>query len=558
MTIVFDEEEQNQKLKELREREKEESIQTSADEKGLPYINLTAYPINADALRLIPETEARAAQMTAFSLENKDVGVAAVLPEDEIVKKILEKLSLQGFNPTLFLASMESLEAAWQNYKELSFAVASKVGAFDISTESINFLISSLKTIEDVKKSIEEKLLDKKGQISRVLEIVLSGALAAKASDIHIEPEETGTRLRYRLDGVLHDTFRFDEKTFNFILSRIKLLSGLKLNVKNEAQDGRFSIIAGKKEVEVRTSVIPGAYGESIVMRILDPDSISMPLEELGIHPKLLKILEEEIKKPKGMILTTGPTGSGKTTTLYACLKKVYTPEVKIITIENPVEYHVQGIVQTQIESEKGYSFLEGLRSALRQDPDVIMVGEIRDEETARTAIDAALTGHLVFSTLHTNNAAGAFTRLVDLGVNPKVITSAVSIAMAQRLARRLCNACKKEVKIEGENKKIVENAISCITDKGEIKNSEKMWVAVGCEKCNGTGYKGRIGIYEAIIADESIEKIVRKNPSEREIKKVALAQEIYSMLQDGIIKVLSGVTSLDELGRVVGLMENI
>jgi type IV pilus assembly protein PilB len=291
-------------------------------------------------------------------------------------------------------------------------------------------------------------------KISRLLEIIIAGALALKASDVHIEPEEKFVRIRYRLDGVLTDILHFDKETFRLLLSRIKLLSGMKLNLTG-AQDGRYSIILENTEIEIRTSILPSAYDESIVMRVLNPTSISVPLESLGIPRKLLSVLLKEIDKPEGMILTTGPTGSGKTTTLYAFLRKVYTPEIKVITIENPIEYHLEGIVQTQVNTDKGYTFLEGLRSALRQDPDIIMVGEIRDRETAEIAVNSALTGHLVFSTLHTNNAAGTFPRLIDLGVNPKVITSALSVSMAQRLVRKLCPECMKKIKLKVEIKKL-------------------------------------------------------------------------------------------------------
>ena len=278
-----------------------------------------------------------------------------------------------------------------------------------------------------------------------MLEIILAGALSADASDIHIEPQEKQVRLRFRLDGVLHDILLFDYKIYNLILSRIKLVSGLKLNIHNQAQDGRFSIKINEGATEVRTSVIPEAYGESIVLRILNPKSISISFDALGIDKDLMNILEKELKKPNGMILTTGPTGSGKTTTLYAFLRKIYTPETKIITLEDPVEYHLPNIVQTQVEESIGYSFSAGLRSVLRQDPDIIMVGEIRDLETAKTAINSALTGHLVLSTLHTNNAAGTIPRLVDLGVNPASIAPAVNISMAQRLVRKLCGKCKEK-----------------------------------------------------------------------------------------------------------------
>jgi len=434
-----------------------------------------------------------------------------------------------------------------------------KGGALDIENEEIQDLVKKVKTANDIKESIETILAQKKSyRISRILEIILAGAISIGASDIHIEPEENSVRLRYRLDGVLNDILNIDKDTFGLLLSRIKLISNLKLNIKGKAQDGRFSIKLGDIEIEIRTSLLPGGYGESVVLRVLNPNTISVPLEELGINEKLLNIIMKELQKPNGMILNTGPTGSGKTTTLYAFLKKIHTPEIKIITIENPIEYHLKGIVQTQVEEEKGYTFLEGLRSALRQDPDVIMVGEIRDEETAEIAINSALTGHLVFSTLHTNNAAGTFPRLIDLGVNPKVITSAINIAMAQRLLRKLCPQCKKKAVLGAKENKLIKEITDSILDKNYLTGLDfnNVYEAVGCEACNFTGFKGRTGIYEAVLTDEKIEMIVKENPSEREINKAADDQGILNMKQDGIIKILQGVTSIDELGRVIDLEE--
>ena len=354
---------------------------------------------------------------------------------------------------------------------------------------------------------------------------------------------------------MLTDILEFDKETFDLLLSRIKLISNLKLNIEN-AQDGRFSIKVRQSEIEIRTSVLPGTYGESIVLRVLNPDSISIPLEDLGIHSHLLSIIMRELDKPNGMILNTGPTGSGKTTTLYAFLKKIHRPEIKIITIEDPVEYHLPGIVQTQIDESKNYTFAEGLHSALRQDPDVIMVGEIRDKETAEIAINSALTGHLVFSTLHTNTAAGTFPRLIDLGVNPKIISSALNIAMAQRLVRKLCPDCKKKIELESDDKEIVERILATIGDKSYLNgiDSKHAWQNVGCEKCNMIGYKGRIGIHEAIVMDSEIENIVRENPTEREIRKAAVKQNILDLRQDGVIKALNGITTLDELKRIIDL----
>ena len=354
------------------------------------------------------------------------------------------------------MASTASLEKAWSRYKELSLAESSKIGGLDISGEILRETAKKIKTIKDIEKLIENategNLIHK---ISRMLEIILAGAIAIKASDIHIEPEEARSRLRLRLDGVLHDVIFFENNIYHLLNSRIKLLSGMKLTSKI-AQDGRFSIMEEKEEINIRTSLVPGAHGESIVMRILDPKSIQMDLEELGIESYLFSIIEQEIIKPNGLILVTGPTGSGKTTTLYAFLRKIYSPEINIITIEDPIEYHLTGITQTQTNNERGYTFLEGLRSALRQDPDVVMIGEIRDTETAKTVIEAALTGHMVFSTLHTNNAAGVIPRLIDLNANPKIMVSALSLSIAQRLVRKLCLHCKVEKILNQKQKEIM------------------------------------------------------------------------------------------------------
>ena len=386
---------------------------------------------------------------------------------------------------------------------------------------------------------------------------MLAGAIAIKASDIHIEPEEVNVRLRYRLDGVLHDIAMIDHKTYKLALSRLKLLSGLKLNVSADTQDGRFSIKLGDVDIEIRTSILPSAYGEGIVMRILNPESIKVTLDQLGIEPTLLEILLREITKPNGMILTTGPTGSGKTTTLYAFLRKIYSPEIKVVTIEDPIEYHLAGISQTQVNEGSNYTFLSGLRAALRQDPDVIMVGEIRDSETAQIAINASLTGHLVLSTLHTNNAAGTIPRLIDLKVNPKVIGSALSVSIAQRLLRRLCSSCKTESTPTEEERATIGRILKGVMQKkGAVPEIGNLSIAKGCVVCNGSGYKGRVGIYEAILIDEAIEKLIAENPSEREIKEAAIPQGILDMREDGIVKILAGMTSFEELSRTIDLDE--
>jgi type IV pilus assembly protein PilB len=554
---IFDEEKQNRRLAELKKDEAENLTRVMSAKYNLPYLDLSLFPVNIDALRIVKEDRARAANVAIFNIVDKKLQIGVISPESEATEELVEELKKRGYTPILFMVSHESLEKVWGRYKDLSYAFETKGGALTISSEDVTAFLKQVSSIDDISKLIKEALSAKKiYRISKLFEIMLAGALSISASDIHLEPEENYVLLRYRLDGLLTDVLRFDTETYNLLLSRIKLLSNLKLNVKGKAQDGRFSIKVGDGEIEIRTSLLPGAYNDTVVLRVLNPNAISVPLEELGIHPRLLKVIEFEISKPNGMILNTGPTGSGKTTTLYAFLKRNNVSGVKIITIENPIEYHLPGIVQTQTDSEKGYTFLEGLRSALRQDPDVIMVGEIRDNETAEIAINAALTGHLVFSTLHTNNAAGTFPRLIDLGVNPKVITSAISLAMAQRLVRKLCPHCRKEKALEGENKKLIDHILGTIVDKTYLDGiqTSAIWEATGCDKCRNTGYKGRVGIFEAIKSDEAIEKIVEENPSEREVKKAALPQNILDMTQDGVLKILTGVTSIEELERVIDI----
>jgi type IV pilus assembly protein PilB len=554
MTLKFDDDKVNQKISDVRAKEEEDALSKQAEALGLPFVSLFPNMVEGDALRLITEEKAKHERLIPFKVNGKDVSVAVGDPDTGPVSPSLSELRNAGYQIEVYVTPQKNLEMCYEAYRGLSFASATATGSVDITNAALTEYISKVKTIIDVKKILDEITSQKGVRLTQTLEVILAGSIATTASDIHIEPEEHETRLRYRLDGMLYDVFSFDHKVYNLLLSRIKLLSGLKLNVKTEGQDGRFSIVAGEEEIEVRTSVVPGGYGESVVMRILNPKAIEVTLDTLGMNDRLLPLIKDLISKPQGMILTTGPTGSGKTTTLYTCLRTVYTKEIKIITIEDPIEYKLNGIVQTQAAPNKGYSFLEGLRSALRQDPDVIMIGEIRDEETARVAIDAALTGHLVFSTLHTNNAAGAFTRLIDLGVNPKVLTSAVMAAMAQRLIRKLCDNCRKKVPIDGKAKELVDKHVENMRKKGPVDYKGEMWLPVGCDQCNGIGYKGRVGVYEAILSTAEIENVVRQSPSEREIKRASEPQGIYSMQEDGVLKLIKGTTSFEELQRVIDL----
>ena len=543
----------DRRLAAAREKEEEDLAQMLSERYGFPYVDLTVIPVDAEALQVVPEHEAREAEAASFSHAGKKLSLAVANPNNQALPGLLARLSERGFSVEQLLASHRSIEKAFTRYKEISLATETKRGVFDIESEKLATLSAELKDLAALRALLEKTAARKEShETSLILEAVLAASLAIKASDIHLEPEERSVRLRLRLDGLLTDVFSFDEKLYHFVSSRIKILSGLKLNVKDRAQDGRFSVALGKDEIEIRVSSIPGNYGESFVMRILDPRSMYVSFENLGIHPKLAARLETEIKRPNGMLLTTGPTGSGKTTTLYAFLKKIHTPDIKIVTIEDPIEYHLQGIVQTQVAGTK-YTFASGLRSIVRQDPDVIMVGEIRDGETAEIAIQAALTGHFVLSTLHTNNAAGTFPRLVELGIDPRQFASAVTVAMAQRLVRTLNPETRTKRKTTAEEKKIIERIFSTVTDTTLHPASiDETWVPA--PKAEDTGYKGREGVREAIFMDETLGEFLRGNPSGGEIEKETRRQGYLTMAQDGVLKALAGKTSLEEVFRIVDL----
>jgi len=418
------------------------------------------------------------------------------------------------------------------------------LGSVTISEKIISETDSQVKDIKALKAKIEEYISQ---SVTELLDSILYGSIVLNASDVHLEPQEDQARLRIRLDGVLQDVVFFDQQTYHHLLSRLKLLSKLKLNITDKPQDGRYSIQVKESLIEVRTSSLPAEYGESVVMRLLNPKNL-ISLEDLGLREDLYKIFEKEITKPNGMIIVTGPTGSGKTTTLYAFLKKIQNPEIKIITIEDPIEYHLKGISQTQVAPEKGYDFSDGLRSIVRQDPDVILVGEIRDLETAKIALQAALTGHLVLSTLHTNDAAGTIPRLVDLGVDEASIAAGLTMAVAQRLVRKVCPKCSTLVKpTEKEITELKRAPIKLPTDLKIAKAKEG-----GCAFCNFTGYKGRKGLYETFTKDTEIEKFILKNPPVSEIRDMAVKKGMITMYQSGLIDIIKGETTFEEVLRIV------
>lgn len=555
--VTFDDSKSNARLADLHAEEEERLVQTLAPQQGYEYVNLRGYTINPEALILIKEANARAAELVAFEVSQKNISIAAKNPRNPKTQALLQELEQRRFIVSVYICSSTSLEHAYKRYEDIKQSSAERKGVFEISVEDIVKLTSTIKKKEDV-LSILKKIntANSNRRISETLELIFAGGLALDASDIHIEPEETGIRLRYRFDGVLRDIADLDSYMYSRIMSRLKLLSGMVLNQRAEAQDGRFTFDIGEREIEIRSSVIPGALGESIVMRLLDPTAASFSLDNIQLNQYIRAVMEQQLKKPNGLIITTGPTGSGKTTALYAFMQEVHTEETKIITIENPVEYKLEGIVQTQTDEE--YTFASGLRAILRQDPDIIMIGEIRDREVAETAIHAAQTGHLVFSTLHTNSAVGGFTRLIDLGVDPRIMGSSINIIIGQRLIRVLCPACKKAYPATAAETDLITQVMSTHPHPVTVPSPLTLYQSVGCPECGGAGFKGREGIFEGVVMDEAVEEAVIRDPREHVILEAAAAQGIPSMIEDGIEKIIAGKTSFKELERVIELPQTI
>lgn len=512
-------------------------------------------PPTKETLSIIGEEDARRAGAAVIKKDGQRLTLAAETTQKEATRDLIQNLKNNNYEIEVFITTKTKLNEFWQRYKEREAAEEARVTLDKVELEE--------ETINEVEKKIQNKKeaieffasLDEDTTTSAVLGYILGAALALRASDVHIEHKtKTSAALKFRIDGDLTDVATLSDNRSKFVVNRIKLLAGLKLNIRDSAQDGRFTVARKNGELEIRASIVPAEFGESVVMRVLDPSAISLGLEGLGLRKEDVTVAETELARPNGMILVTGPTGSGKTTTLYAFLKKLYSPKIKVITIEDPIEYHIQGVEQTQTNADANYTFANGLRSILRQDPDVILVGEIRDEETAAVAVDAALTGHLVLSTLHTNNAAGAIPRLTDLGVKISAIGPAVRLVVAQRLVKKLCDVCKKKTEIDEDlaNKisKFIESLPKTI---GRDSIGKDIYEAVGCDECDG-GYIGRIAIAEMLMVGEEIDSLIREGAGEKDIEKAAIEKQgMVLMQQDGIIKALDGVTTLEEVEKATG-----
>ena len=518
---------------------------------NLPYIDLRKFPIAPEAIMLIPEKVARQLQVVCFYRDADSFRLAAVVPEDERVKELMYQLQERHHAQSgLYGMSSTSLEQAMLRYaavpvvKEVSHDVT-------IDAETLQVFRDEVKDFASLQTKIAEI------NVTDFVALVLAAAVNNSASDIHIEAEKENIAVRYRLDGVLQDVASVDQEKWNRIISRVKLLSGLKINVADKPQDGRFTIVIDGTEIDVRVSSIPTAFGESVVMRLLKPLAEKMEIAMLGLQPRPLAILQDAISKPNGMIITTGPTGSGKTTTLYTVLQQLNTPEVKIITLEDPIEYKLEGIAQSQIESGKEYTFAKGLKSILRQDPDIVLVGEIRELETAEIAIQASLTGHLLLSTIHTNSAPGAIARFLSIGVKPFLLAPSLNIVMGQRLVRRLCDQCKRPVTPDEKTLSKVQEHIAALTPASETTFSMESatWFGPGgsnCEACGGVGYKGRLGIFEIMQMTDAIKDAISGDQvAEHQLAQIAMNDGMVPMVTDGIFKAAQGITSLDEVFRV-------
>lgn len=540
----------------LKRKEEELLAQNEAVALGINYLNLTTFPVNANDLVLIAEEEARKARAAVVRREGREVVLAALHPSSPEVEALQKKLKDQNLLVRKVAVSFSSLLYVWEKYKLYKETAQELRKIFTIQEERSRTLQDILKTRREVEKQFSSLTSE---DSSSFLETLFIGAMQAGSNDIHIEPEEKMVKIRFRIDGILQDVSAIEKTFYDHALNRLKVLSELTLNIKEQAQDGRFTIRQqqkeGDKDIDVRISLIPSYFGETVVMRLLGVAVSLLNIETLGLEKHQLEILLSTLALPNGMLLTTGPTGSGKTTLLYAALAKVKKPEVNIITIEDPIEYKIEGITQTQVNKEEGYTFEKGLEAVLRQDPDVVLIGEIRSKETANTAINASLTGHLVLSTLHTNDATGSIQRLKNLHVQISTIPSALRLVIAQRLVRKLCPQCKKQREIPEDKKKQINEELARIPKLSRVAIPPlpvTLYAPDGCEKCFGTGYLGRTAVFELFEVTPLMGEKILADANSYEIRKAAIENGMLTLTQHALLKVIAGETSLEEVERVV------
>ena len=529
---------------------------------GVPFVNLEKQIVARDILEIIPEPIAKKYKIVAFDKTDTVLKVAMLNPDDlQTIDFIKKKTSLK-ITPCLTTeAGMQFVLRQYERSLKAEFG--------DIIGEDADKLSGKITKKTKKNKVKSDKDLSKEAEdlpVVKVVDTLIKHAILESASDIHIEPDEKEVRVRYRVDGVLRNAMTLPKKIMSGIIARIKVLSNLKLDEHRLPQDGRFKIEKDDYKISFRVNILPIFDGEKVVMRLLDESSKGLTLEKMGLQGRSLEIIHRDIKKPNGMILVTGPTGSGKTTTLYTIMDILNTAKVNISTVEDPVEYRMHRVNQTQINAKIGLTFAASLRALLRQDPDIIMVGEIRDHETMEIAMHAAMTGHLVLSTLHTNSAAGTLPRLLDMEAEPFLVASTVNVVIGQRLVRRLCPECKKSYTINNKELKTLKDNLdidrmlkllkSSEELKGKVKEGDdwesiKFYKAKGCKQCNNEGYKGRLGIYEVLEVDEDIEKLIMQSASTETIEEKSREKGMIMMTEDGFVKAVQGVTSIEEILRV-------
>jgi type IV pilus assembly protein PilB len=504
-----------------------------ADRAGVQFVSLESFPVDPTAMVSITAEQARRYKAIPIGFDDNRLIVAMHQPSDILTVDDLRVLT--GFNIMPVVVTDSELEAAIKNYSQSSVGVEHSLDE-SVAPEGEEASISTVEMGDD-KPAVQ------------LANVILSQAVNSKASDVHVEVYEKAMRIRFRIDGVLHDVMTPPRHMHGALVSRIKIMSSINIAERRIPQDGRMSVKVEGKTVDVRVATLPASFGERVTMRLLERTDRTITLEELGVAPEILQQFKKMIQLPYGFIPVTGPTGSGKSTTLYACLAAVDKNEKNVITVEDPVEYRMEGINQIQINPKAGLTFSSGLRSILRSDPDIVMVGEIRDKETAKIAIESALTGHMVFTTLHTNDAAGAISRLTEMGVDTYLTASSVVGIVAQRLARRLCPQCREEYTI---NREIAEKIPEFPLERGE--NLVKLYRPRigGCMRCSNTGYSGRMGMYELLPVSETIQRLCLERKSASEIKNTAVADGMITMRRDGLTKVRQGLTSVEEVLRVI------
>jgi type IV pilus assembly protein PilB len=513
----------------------EQITQARAQLLNIPYLRLEGKAITSEVLNLIPEPVARRYKLIPFEKEGDIISVAMADPLDLQVMEFIEKKS--GMKIKRFMAQEEDiLRAISEQYSQnLTVEVASA--------------LKEVTAVSDTqrKSELDEPEVLREAPVANIVTQFLEYAVKSRASDIHIEPEEGQTRVRYRIDGILHEKVLLPQKVHDAVISRIKILSGLKIDERRLPQDGRFTFEYGGAEVDLRVSTLPTVYGEKVVMRLLAKSDKPPTFAELGIRGTALKNMETQLLRPHGIVLICGPTGSGKTTTLYSVLSKLSNTKVNILTVEDPVEYQIAGANQVQVNPAIGLTFASALRSFLRQDPNIILVGEIRDTETAELAVQAALTGHQVFSTLHTNSASGALPRLLDMGIEPFLLASSVNATIGQRILRKLCQFCRYPYTPVPE---VIESVKQQLGKLAPTKPMQ-LYKAKGCHECGNLGYLGRMGIYEILVISEKIMRLVLERASTVDIEKQSIEEGMITLKQDGLLKALEGITTLEEVLRV-------